>query len=62
MSDNLDEALLRCMAPFDRALSRRIDQVHGDLDRLTGNRSMGAVLVRWWLRWQLRRLVRRIPV
>jgi len=48
-------------APFDRRLSLDIDLCHWQLDRLAGERGLRAMLRRWLIRRQLRRLERRIP-
>lgn len=46
---------------FDRRLSRSIDAIHCELDRLHFVQGWRAQLRRAYLRWKLRRLERRIP-
>lgn len=49
------------MEPFDKQLSLAVDAAHDKLDRLAYERSLWALLLRWWWRRQLRQLERRIP-
>lgn len=46
---------------FDRRLSLAIDAIHDQLDRLSCVPGWRAWVWRLYLRWQLRRLERKIP-
>ena len=58
--EELEQAQLHNIAPFDRLLSLAIDACHDELDALCGKRGVWAWCKRWWITRRLRQLEGRI--